>query len=412
MKIMREAIMKHSSYCQIMSRVEEFMIKKLCIITDGYTSEKRPFNTFVDQLVCQFSDMGIECTVISPLSLTNVIIRGNPLLPYYRERKTTEGTTISIYSPRHFSAASFRKGIINTTKITLNNFIRAAMRTFDKLHKEKHFDAVYAHFIFQSGVTANRISEKYNVPAFLAYGENTNYSINCIGGPIKAREQLRSIKGVVAVSSANKENLVKQNIFPDDMIEVFVNAVDSSLFYKRDKLEMRKKYNLPADAFIVVFVGRFVDIKGASRLSQALEIVGTDRVKSIFIGSGDDRPKCEGILLVGSQPHENVPELLSASDVFVLPTQAEGCSNAIVEAMACGLPIISANLPFNDDILDETCAILVDPNNVHDIASAIEKLLNNTDNVRMLAEGSLKNASRFDIKARAKKIADFMNSRI
>jgi teichuronic acid biosynthesis glycosyltransferase TuaC len=385
------------------------MIKKLCIITDGYTSEERPFNEFVDQLVCQFRDQGIDCTVISPLSLTNVIFRGNPLLPYFRERKTPNGNMIAIYSPRYLSAASVRKGIINTTNITLGNFIHAAQRTFKKLHDKEHFDAVYAHFIFESGAAASCISEKYSIPAFVAYGECSNYSIDCLGGADKARARLKALKGVISVSTANKESLVKQNIFPEEIIRVFINSIDNRLFYKRNKQEMRIKYGLPEDAFIAAFVGRFVEGKGANRLSKAIEGLGGDRVKSIFIGSGDIRPDCEGILLCGSQPHDRVPELLSAADIFVLPTLAEGCCNAIIEAMACGLPIISADLPFNDDILDETCSIRVDPSSVDEIAAAIKLLLNDQNYRSMLAEGALAKAKDLSISTRATKILEFMN---
>lgn len=73
--------------------------------------------------------------------------------------------------------------------------------------------------------------------------------------------------------------------------------------------------------------------------------------------------------------------------MFCLPTLNEGCSNAIVEAIACGLPIISSNLPFNDDILDSSNALLVNPESVDDIASAIKQLMDNSDLRQKLAEG-------------------------
>ena len=87
----------------------------------------------------------------------------------------------------------------------------------------------------------------------------------------------------------------------------------------------------------------------------------------------------------------------------------KGCSNAIVEAIACGLPIISSNLPFNDDILDSSNALLVNPESVDDIASAIKQLMDNSDLRQKLAEGSKEKAKSLRIEFRAKKIIEFIN---
>jgi hypothetical protein len=102
-------------------------------------------------------------------------------------------------------------------------------------------------------------------------------------------------------------------------------------------------------------------------------------------------------LFKGRLPHALVPEYLSCSDVFVLPTLAEGCSNAIVEAMACGLPIISSNLPFNTDILDESNAILIDPMKVEEIAKAIQVLRLNAKIKEKYIENSIEKVKRLSI---------------
>ena len=82
---------------------------------------------------------------------------------------------------------------------------------------------------------------------------------------------------------------------------------------------------------------------------------------------------------------------MNAADVFVLPTLAEGCCNAILEAMACGLPIISSNLPFNWDILNDKNSILIDPNNINQIADAIQRLRDSPKLRSEMSEEALKN---------------------
>lgn len=109
----------------------------------------------------------------------------------------------------------------------------------------------------------------------------------------------------------------------------------------------------------MAFVGHFNERKGSLRLSEALKEIKD--IKSIFIGRGPEVPDCPGILYCGSVKHNKVPEYLNASDVFVLPTLTEGCCNAIIEAMARGLPIVSSNLTCNDGILNESNSIRINP---------------------------------------------------
>lgn len=383
-------------------------IKKICIIADAYPTETNPRNPFIEQLVFAFTDLGIQCTVINPVSITNSLIHKNDLSPK-EWSKDTETGMVKIYSPRYVTFSSKKYGIINTNILNLYLFQKSCLRILKKIGAD--FDAVYGHFLSPAGITANKISKVYNIPAFFAYGENTNYTIDRLGAD-RTRRLLHNIKGVISVSTANKENLIKQDIVEEEKIEVFPNSINHKLFYKRNRREMRQKYGFPEDAFIVAFVGRFVEVKGANRLSKAIELVGSDKVKSIFIGFGNVKPNCGGILLEGKQKHDNIPELLSAADIFVLPTLAEGCSNAIIEAMACGLPIVSSDKSFNDDILDETCSIRIDPTNINEIANAIQLLYDSKDLREQLSNGALKKAETLKIDIRAKNIINFMEERL
>ena len=88
-------------------------------------------------------------------------------------------------------------------------------------------------------------------------------------------------------------------------------------------------------------------------------------------------------------PHEEVPLYLNAADVFVLPTLHEGCCNAVVEAMACGLPVISSDLPFNWDVLNKGNSIMVNPNSINEIRDAIVEMRDNNVKRMQLSQGAL-----------------------
>jgi glycosyltransferase involved in cell wall biosynthesis len=212
------------------------------------------------------------------------------------------------------------------------------------------------------------------------------------------------------VSTKNKEESISLGLTTGDRCFVKPNAVNSRLFRKLDKVECRRKLGFPQDAFIISFVGAFIERKGANRVAAAIRQLTDKSVHSIFIGQGDVDPICDNILFKGALRHEQIPEYLCASDVFVLPTLKEGCCNAIVEAMSCGLPIISSNLSFNWDVLDDTNAVLIDPMNINAITDAIVKLRDNRQIVQTMSKMSLDKALSLTIDKRGEAILSFIKS--
>jgi len=383
-------------------------LKNICIIADGYPSEYFVVNAFVETLVNEMTDQGVNCTVIAPQSITNSLVYHRKTLPFRRERTTAGGNRVVIYTPWYISLSAKKMGRINTSEAGLASFRRACEKVFRRLEKETQFDAVYGHFIFPAGITANYLGQKYGIPAFFAYGENTTYTMDYLGDE-KTRRLLSGIRGVVAVSGENKRVLTEHRMAEEGRIGVFPNSVDRGLFYPRDRETCRKKLGLPAKTFTVIFVGRFLDVKGPDRVCEALKKLGGG-INAIFIGAGSLKPDYAGTVFCGEVQHEALPEYLSAADVFVLPTKAEGCCNAIIEAMACGLPIVSSDLPFNEDILDRQCAALIDPRDTEAIASAIRTLKEDTALREKLAAAALQRAAGLDISVRAAQIIRFIQS--
>ena len=193
---------------------------------------------------------------------------------------------------------------------------------------------------------------------------------------------------------------------------VIPNAINLDLFKKRDKSTCRRNLGIKDDDFVVAFVGQFVTRKGTLRLNEALKQIGDSKIKAIFIGTGNEAPDYEEIIYKGPVSHDILPEYLNAADVFVLPTDNEGCCNAIIEAMACGLPIISTDKSFNYDILNNDNSILIDCYNINQISQAVLNLKNDDNKRRLMSEKALSAALDLSIDKRAKRIIDFIKNKI
>lgn len=346
-------------------------MKSICFICARYPTAITPTNhVFVQKLVWGMADQGVECSIISPVAINlNYKLAS---LPKVTEERTPSGAKVKLYFPRYISLG--QKDIFgwNTIRLTTAFFYRIVEK---QLHEFVEMpDAVYGHFLAPAGITAAKIGRKFGIPAFAAYGESTPWSIKRYGID-NVKKELENLDGIVSVSTNNKNTLLELNIFSEEKIKVFPNAVDNNHFYPRDKIQARRKYGFPIDAFIVAFVGQFSQRKGVLRVAEALKDL--NNVYVIYAGKGEQSPNSQNSLYCGLVKPEEVPEFLSAADAFLLPTLNEGCCNAIIEAMACGLPVISSNLPFNYDILDKGSATLIDPENISEIRNAVIELRDN-----------------------------------
>ena len=382
-------------------------IKTLCIISSGYPYKDNPEYTFVDQLVSEFASNDIRCVVIAPYSISKKIIRNSTPPPVRSHKETISGKIIEVYRPRYLSFSS-NLFSINTSVLTYNNFKRAVLKELRSLNVKP--DAVYGHFIAMSGMCAADIGELLNVPSFLAYGESSVQNFLNFN-PSFLSSKLNKLTGIISVSTENKRELLQLGLIDNpDNIEVFPNGIDPRKFYKIDKQEARSKLGICKEKFVVAFVGGFIERKGIGVLCEAID--NLQDVYALLIGRGPIEPSCKNLLHKGSVNNEDLYLYLNAADIFVLPTLAEGCCNAIIEAMACGLPIVSSDKGFNDDILSEKNSIRVDSKDTKRIQEAINTLKVNNELRREMSSEALKSAANLNIETRAKMIISFMELKL
>lgn len=384
---------------------------KLAIICDDFPSEGRPTFVFVEQLVNELARQGVEVAVIAPQSLTRHYLRHVPLLPK-KAIVDNNNHPYTVYRPYSISLGNANGWVIKLLEKYRYIGIKKCLKELGK-----DLDAIYGHF-WHSAFVAREYAYENNIPLFVACGEGDN-AIEHLVARMTEEEKAKfseGVKGVVSVSSENKRKSVKYGLVKKENIIVLPNSVDSSIFVKDATRDVRKDLGVSDDDFLIAFTGAFIHRKGSARLSAALDKLNDPHIKVAFIGGsleGDDAtPTCKGIVHMGRVTHDDVPQYLYAADMFCLPTLNEGCSNAIVEALACGLPVVSSNLPFNEDILDETNSITIDPMDIDQIADAISGIKNTEGLKEKLSVGATAKAENLRIDIRAKKIINFIQSKL
>jgi len=375
----------------------------ICIVSPSFPTAKTIDFVFVDQLCRELTDIGVEVTIIAPQSPVKSLLRGIPLVRYQSELVTTKENKLTLLRPWYLSLGpKFGKNING------KSFNKAVMRACHQFKRKP--DILYGHF-WSSTYALLPYAKRYAIPLFAVAGEGEISLHKSLANEV-IKDIQQTVNGVICVSSKSKNESISAGFAMEDQCLVIPNAINPTLFYKKDKISLRDKHDFGKNDFIIAFVGQFNNRKGVKRLSDALTSLNNDKIKAIFVGTGAERPSYKNVIYEGTVDHNLLPEYLNCADVFALPTVNEGCCNAIIEALACGLPIVSSKMDFNRDILNQDNSILVNPYNIEETARAINSLYTDKNKRYQLSEGALNTASKLTIDVRANKILSFIKSRI
>ncbi|MCP4111787.1 MAG: glycosyltransferase [Desulfobacteraceae bacterium] len=205
---------------------------------------------------------------------------------------------------------------------------------------------------------------------------------------------------VVSISNALKYRLSETIGFDSYRITPIINGVDTDKFYPvSDRNRCRKNFNIPSDAFVVGTVGRLLPVKDQQTIIKALSIIKKktgNKVLGVIAGNGpllenlSDLSRSLGIenewIMLGEQ--DNIPAVMNTFDVFALPSLSEGISNTILEAIACGLPVIATEVGGTVEIVDSRYGILIPPGDAKAFSSAVSELMNNNELRKTYAENA------------------------
>lgn len=225
----------------------------------------------------------------------------------------------------------------------------------------------------------------------------------------------RLVSGFIAVSDKVEKAMV-QTIGPiQNKITVICNGVDVKRYQKPvDKAQVRSQLGLKTDAQLIATVATLKEQKGHCYLVQALASIAPryPDLHALFIGDGELKEQLQAqvqSLNLGAQVHflgnrSDVPELLAASDLFVLPSLWEGLPMALLEAMATGLPIVATEVSGTvQTMIPGETGILTPPGDSQQLAQAIEQLISDPAQAQRLSTAA---RQRVEAEFSAQKQAD------
>lgn len=374
---------------------------KIAVIAHSYPSTGTPTaGTFIKVIARGFAAAGNEVVVVNPVPWPRSLKR--EVFPY-RSVDAFDGGSIEELRPAYWTFTSklqFPKlGLLNPARWTFRSFCSAAVHALNRMNFCP--DVVYGHFLYFGGGGAIEVGRAFNVPSFIGVGEGEFWSVKPLGDGF-AKRHLRMATRLIPNATHLADAIHERFGIPASILSALPNGIDPDEFYPRDRSACRKNYGIPQGAFVVGAVGNYNYKKGICRVGEAIRDLSG--VTGIFAGSGDAPPVAPNIVFSKRVLHSQLPDFYSACDVFVLPTLIEGCCNALIEAMACGVPIISSNTKYTSDLLDDTCSIRVDPLDVNAIRTAIEKLRDDEGLRLRLSRGAIERAKKFHIKDRISKM--------
>ena len=261
---------------------------------------------------------------------------------------------------RIYRLFSFGRGKFSSFIFMLSSFIFL-------LKKAKEYGIIHAHLASSHAITAVIAAKLFNKKVVLKLGGagptgDVGTSMTSIIGKYKLKF-IRNKVDAFIVPTIEIKNELTNNHFPESKIYNIANGVNTGLFTpasEEEKYTLRRELRLPGKN-LVIYAGRIELGKGVDVLLKSWESVVQKFPEAHLLILGEGSLKDDLIREVGNkncrqQVHflgndEAVSKYLQASDIFVLPSLAEGLSNALLEAMACGLPVITTNIGGTDEII-------------------------------------------------------------
>jgi glycosyltransferase involved in cell wall biosynthesis len=319
---------------------------------------------------------GIEATVLAPV----------PYFPFShacfgryatfaRVPKHEVRVGLEVWHPRYVA-------IPRAPQLTPELLYRAALAAVRRLQRAGlGFDVIDAHYFYPDGVAAARLGRALRLPVVItARGSDLTLIAEAPGPRAQIQWAVQEASAVVAVCEDLRRRLVSLGA-DEERAVVLRNGVDLRRFTPGDREAARAKLML--SGFTLLSVGSLIPRKGHDLAIEAL--AHCPDCTLMIAGGGPLRAELERharrlgvadrVRFLGEVPHRRLRAVYAAADVLVLASSREGWPNVLLEAMACGTPVVASDV---NGVRDVVCApaagLLIPTRTVESLVSALERL--------------------------------------
>jgi glycosyltransferase involved in cell wall biosynthesis len=274
---------------------------------------------------------------------------------------------------------------------------RAVLPLLRRMTAEQSFDAIDAHYLYPDGVAAVWLGRRLGLPVVVtARGTDVTLIPHYAVPRRLIRGAIEGAAALISVSAALKDALVSLGA-PASKVTVLRNGVDTGLFRPPADRDAARR-SLGLDRPTLISVGLLIERKGHHRTIEAMRQL--PEFALLIVGEGPERDRLAGLIaqyglgervrLLGPRPHAELPALYGAADALVLASSREGWANVLLEAMACGTPVVASNIWGNPEVVRQPAAgVIAAENAPSGIAAAVRALfsaLPDRDATRSYAE--------------------------
>ncbi|MCK6554775.1 glycosyltransferase [Candidatus Binatia bacterium] len=330
------------------------------VLSSVYPSSTRPtFGTFVHERIRHVAAL-CEVVVVSPIPWfpANARWRGEEVA---RTPRVEQRDGLTVYHPRFLSVPAVAKA---ADALLYALCIRSLLQS---IRPKFRFDLIDAHFAYPDGVAGALLSASFGCPLLITVRGDEARLRRYPLRRLQMRWALRRAR-IITVSASLSEVAAEIAGIGRLPVRVIPNGIDTRTFHPRDRTAARMHLGLPQDRRILLSVGALIERKGQHRVLEVLPDLLARHPDLLYVivgGDGGGKPiralvealvqrhrLAEQVRLVPPQVHGEIAQWMSAADLFCLATSWEGWCNALMEALACGLPVVTTHVGGNAEFVE------------------------------------------------------------